>query len=166
MCPAGGGVIARHSRVVKWGAEKLKEYRGCQAKVEQPVQPPLVTRVGRMDILANDLGKDLLVDVVICTSATDSQRERERRVNEPGRSLRTAEARKLAAYGPNVLALAVEDTGRLGSGAKRFIKDLAERQDVRSVADEYQRLQAELQHVVLSSTASMLQRCRGVVPAV
>ena len=117
-----------------------------------------------MDIVADRFGQKLLIDVVVSTVATDQITERGRRSKEPGRSLRTAEGRKLARYGPSVLALAVEDSGRVGSGTVRLLRELAAAQDDVPAALEYRRLVAELQHVVLSATASMLQVCRGIVP--
>ena len=131
---------------------------------ERPVSPPLVSSDGRMDVIASRHGHKLLADIVIGTTATVQERERARRVHEPGRSLKIAEARKFARYGPAVLAVAVEDTGRLGSGTVRLLRDLvAEDEDP---ASEYRRLVAELQHVVLSATASMLQIARGSVTTI
>ena len=62
-----------------------------------------------------------------------------------------------------MLAFAVEDTGRLGLGAVRLLRDLAAEGEPDDPA-AYQKLAAELQHVVLSATATMLQIARGVVP--
>ena len=117
-----------------------------------------------MDVIARRLGHTLLIDVVVGTTASDNRREQARRAHEPGRSLRIAEARKFSRYGSSVLPMSVEDTGRLGSGTSRLLRALAEESDDASA--EYRRLAAELQHVVLSATASMLQAARGVVPTV
>ena len=156
VCPVQGLQEARHDRVVQWACEKIKEHWGERVQSEQRVAPPLVRSEGRMDVVATRHGQCLLIDVAIATVATDSVAELTRRSREPGRALRTAEARKFARYGSAVLALAVEDTGRLGSGTRRLLRELAEAQEVVPVGVELGRLVAELQHVVLSSTATML----------
>ena len=116
-----------------------------------------------MDRVATRYGQKLLVDVVVWTTFTDNATERERRSRTPGRSLRTAEARKLTRYGPSVLAFAVEDTGGLGSGTTRMLREIASEHE-EDPSTEYRRLAAELQHVVLSATATMLQVARGQEP--
>ena len=155
----------RHNRVRKWTAEKSKEAWGGKVLEERPVGPPQVRTPGRMDVIARREGVQTLIDVVVSSVATDVRREQERRAREPGRSLRTAEARKLTRYGEGVLAVAVEDTGRLGAGTMRLLRDWAECQDDLPPDVEYRRLAVELQHVVLSGTASMLQISRGVAPS-
>jgi len=164
VCPASGSVEARHTRVKNWLAERIRERWACPAQKEQPVEPPLVKRAGVMDIVAVKDGMTLLIDVVLATSATDNEPERQRRVKEPGRSLRTAEARKFTRYGPSVVAFAVEDTGRLGSGTARLLRALASEQEDVPAAEDFRKLVGELQHMVLSATAVLLQRARGVVP--
>ena len=141
----------------------MKEVWGCAVEEEVPVGRPLVSSDGRMDVVVHRHGQKLLIDVVVSTTATDQAAELARRRHEPGRSLRTAAVRKLTRYGPSVLAFAAEDSGRLGSGTIRLLKELAKEQGD-DAALEYQRLASELQHVVLSATATMLQVARGQPP--
>ena len=162
-CPVSGLQDARHTRVRKWLAERIREFWACKVDQEVAVTQPLVRRDGRMDVIATRYGVKLLVDVVIGTTFTDNAAERERRALVPGRSLRSAEARKLSRYGPTVLAFAIEDTGRLGCGTVRLLRELAAVSE-RDASEEYRRLTAELQHVVLSATATMLQVARGQTP--
>ena len=116
-----------------------------------------------MDVVAHRCGQRCLVDVVVGTTVTDNAAEVGRRAREPGRSLRIAASRKLTRYGPSVLAFAVEDTGRVGSGAVRLLKELAKEQE-EDTGVAYRHLVAEMQHVVLAATASMLQAARGQLP--
>ena len=160
-CAVSGLQDKRHARVRKWLAEKMKELWSCPVEQEKIVAQPLVNQGGKMDIIATRDGQKLLVDVVVGTTFTDNADERARRVRAPSRSLRTAEARKLARYGPSVLAFAVEDTGRLGLGTACLLRDLAA-QDESEASTAYHKLAMELQHVVLSATATMLQIARGV----
>ena len=164
VCPVGGLQDVRHTRVRKWMAERLKEKFADQVSQEEPVNQPLVKSAGKMDVVARRHGETLLIDVVIATPLTTEPRERARRTREAGRSLRTAEARKLSRYGPKVLALAVEDTGRLGNGTVRLLRSLAAEEEIEDRAEACRRLVAELQHVVLGSTAVMLEIARGARP--
>lgn len=164
LCGVGGLVIERHDGIRDWLGSKLKEAWGCPVQTEEPVEPPLVTSKGRMDVVATRSGAKTLVDVVVATVATIDPREQARRVKEPGRSLRVAEGRKMTTYGPSALAFAIEDTGRVGPGTSRLLMDLAMSQDLVPAADEYRRLLAELQHLMLSGTAAILQAAVGVVP--
>ena len=109
VCPVAGLQDARRTRIRRWVAEKIRECWRCRVDEEEDVAPPLVTSAGRMDVVAKRHGQKLLADIVVGTIATDTPDERARRINEPGRSLRTASARKLTCYGPKVLAIAAED---------------------------------------------------------
>ena len=126
--------------------------------------PPLVTTAGRMDLVVTKHGVKYLYDVVVSSAVTSDARELARRGKEPGRSLRTAAQRKAAKYGASVVALAIEDTGRVGPGMVRFLSELAKEQDACPASDEYRRLLAEVQHIMLLGTAAMLQRARGIDP--
>ena len=55
---------------------------------------------------------------------------------------------------------AAEDTCRLVPGTVRLLKELADEHHEES-GTTFQRLAAELQHVLLSANASMLQAARG-----
>ena len=114
-----------------------------------------------MDVRA--VGPQGLADVdVISPSVTEvTQGELQRRIQDPERALRAAAAGKLKRYGPAVLAFAVDDAGRLGSGAARLLRDLAKRLAPDSPMEEFVKLRSELQHVVLQATASMAQSAAG-----
>ena len=121
----------------------------------------MVKAPGRMDVVGWLGGVPLLIDVVVASVATTDAAETKTRTMDATRAVRSAERRKLQRYGDTVLAIAIEDSGRIGGGTRRFLKQLAARdaQDQPSVA--YRRLLAELQHVVLGATAVMLQGARG-----
>ena len=160
----GGFVVARHDRIRDWAAARAKDYLQCKVDVEQDVAPPVVKAAGRMDVVVAKYGHKLLIDVVVATVASSNAREQARRTKEPGRSLRTADARKLTTYGPAVLALSVEDTGRIGPGTVRFLKELAESQDMLPTGEAYRKLLAELQHIMLLGTTAILQAACGLTP--
>ena len=165
VCAVGGFPEFRHNRVRDWLAQQVRELWACRVQTEEPVATPLVKSSGRMDVVAHRLGAKVLIDVVVGTTFSDNAAEASRRAREPGRSLRMAASRKLARYGPSVLPFTVEDTGRLGSGAMRLLKELAsETEQQEDIGAEYRRLVAELQHIVLGATASMLQAARGQPP--
>ena len=114
-----------------------------------------------MDITARRPEGLLEVDVTIATVASRDHAELARRVREPGRAARNEVKNKLRRYGPSVLAFAIEDTGRLAPSTCRLLRELAGSQDEIPVQDEYHKLVRELQHIVLASSASMLQSSRG-----
>ena len=132
--------------------------------MEKDVGQPLVSCDGRMDIVCHNGGQPLLIDVVITGGQTENEQETQRRIRDPWRAVRASEARKRAKYGPNVLAFAVEATGRIGPSAKRLLLRLAVAKDEEPSA-AYHRLLAEMQHVVLAGTARMLQGSRGAAPS-
>ena len=115
-----------------------------------------------MDIRAEGTpyGK-LEIDVTVGAVATVDRDEIARRVREPGRALRAAVGRKLRRYGAQVLAFAIDDCGRLAAGACRLLRDISQTHGPDDAAQEYGRLVAELQHIVLAASASSAQTARG-----
>lgn len=126
----------------------IRECWACSVVEEEDVALREVKSKGRMDVVAKRFCVKTLTDVVIDTTATNNAAEVSRRARQPGRSLRTAASRKLARYGPSVLAFALEDTGRLGSGTVRLLQQLAADAS-EETGFTYQQLLAELQHVGL-----------------
>ena len=116
-----------------------------------------------MDVVCWIGGAPLLVDVVVPSCTTTDAAEIKRRMVDPTRAIRVAERRKKTRYGDTVLAVAVEDTGRVGSGAQRLLRQLAAKQEDEDASIAYRRLLAEMQYVVLSATAVMLQGARSAL---
>ena len=164
ICGVGGFVEARHDRIRDWSAARAKDYLHCRVDTEHDVAPPVVKAAGRMDVVVARYGHNMFIDVVVASVATTNFREQARRSKEPGRSLRAADARKQSRYGSAVLPLSIEDTGRIGPGTMRFLKELAESQDLTPTGVEYRKLLAELQHVMLLGTAAILQSACGLTP--
>ena len=165
LCSIGGAIDARHTALRTWVAEKLgdAEYGGTVA-VEQPVAPPEVNKAGRVDVVCRRGGQRLLVGVAVASCATTYLDELARRRTDANRALRQAERRKSARYGDHVLAVAVEDTGRVGGGTRRLLRELAEQQEEETVAVAYRKLLADVQAVVLAATAAVLQSAHGLPP--
>ena len=163
LCNIGGAVDGRHDGLRDWVADKVRDAFGCRVATERPVQPPLVKTAGRMDVVCWIGGAPLLVDVVVPSCTTTDAAEIKRRMVDPTRAIRVAERKKKTRYGDTVLAVAVEDTGRVGSGAQRLLRQLAAKQEDEDASIAYRRLLAEMQYVVLSATAVMLQGARGAL---
>ena len=164
LCPLGGGVNDRHTSLRKWVADKLRDSYGVRVQEEKPVAPPEVSVAGRMDVVCFRGSARLLIDTVVATPATTDTAELARRRYDAARALNEAERRKRKRYGDAVLAFAVEDTGRIGRGARRLLRELAELLEDESPCAAFRRLLAEVQHVVLGSTAALLQTARGLQP--
>ena len=154
--------MTRHNRVREWLADKLRGAFGGRTLTERPHPLADGTAGGRMDIKHDSAFGHWDIDVTIVSVSTSNAREALRRQTDPARALRGGVADKLRTYGPGVLAFAVDDTGALGAGATRLLRKMA----VHLVGEhESARLllawRGELQHIVLQSTAGMMQGARG-----
>ena len=155
--------MTRHNRVREWLADKLRDSFGGRTLTEQPHPYANGTAGGEMDIKHDSAFGHWDIDVTIVSISTSNVREALRRQTDPARALRGGVADKLRTYGPGVLAFAVDDTGAVGAGATRLLREMA----VHLVGEhESARLllawRGELQHIVLQSTAGMMQAARGV----
>ena len=118
--------------------------------------------MGRMDVKHDSAKRHLDIDVTITSIFTSNVRETLRRRTAPERSIRAGVADKLATYGPGVMAFAADDTGGIGASAVRLLRKMA----LCVGGDDLgPRLavawRAELQHIILQSTAGMAQVARG-----
>ena len=141
-------------------ADKSRDAFGGSWATEQDVQPPLVERAGRMDIVGWLDGAPLLIDTVVPSNVTTDAQELKRRMVDATRAVRAAERKKKTRYGATVLGAAVEDTGRVGAGLQRYLRRLAARLDEDEPARGYRQLMSEVQWVVLGATTRMLQGAR------
>ena len=141
-------------------ANKVRETWQCPVQVEKRTSTDIQGAPGRMDITVRHPEGLLEIDVTVAAVASRDQAELLRRAREPGRAARPQVKRKLQRYGPSVLAFAIEDTGRLSPGASRLLRDLAASQEEISADEMYQKMVRELQHIVLASSANMLQAAR------
>ena len=160
LCNLGGAQDVRHSALRDWVADKSRDAFGGSWATEQDVQPPLVERAGRMDIVGWLDGAPLLIDTVVPSNVTTDAQELKRRMVDATRAVRAAERKKKTRYGATVLGAAVEDTGRVGAGLQRYLRRLAARLDEDEPARGYRQLMSEVQWVVLGATARMLQGAR------
>ena len=164
LCGVGGLVEARHDSIRDWSKAAVLDAGDCTVEKEVDVSPPLVATEGRMDLMVTRQGVKHMFDVAVSSAARTNSLDMMRRTKELGRSLRTAEQRKAAKHGASVTALAIEDTGRIGPGTVRFLSELAKTQELIPVSQEYRRLLAEMQHVMLLGTAAMLRSACGLTP--
>ena len=162
LCNIGGGPLTRHNRVREWLAEKMREAYGGTTATEQP-HPLANGSPGRMDIKHSSAHGHLDVDVTIASLYTSNAREALRREQAPSRALRQGIAEKLRHYGPGVIPFALDDTGAMGSSALRLLRRLAWASGgPLSGPNLFTLWRAELQHIVLQTTAGMAQSARGM----
>ena len=162
LCPVGGGANLRHDQVKEWLADKLRDACGGRTQLEQP--HPYASRPGngRMDIKHDSAFGHLDIDVTIPSLFSSNVRETLRRQRDPMRAMRAAVMEKHQLYGGGVLAFAADDVGGLGPRASRLLRQLACRAAGEAeAARTFTAWKAELQHLVLQSTAAMAQVARG-----
>ena len=115
-----------------------------------------------MDIKHDSAFGHLDIDVTIPSLFSLSVRETLRRQRDPMRAMRAAVMEKQRLYGGGVLAFAADDVGGLGPRASRLLRQLAGRvAGDAEAARTFTVWRAELQHLVLQSTAAMAQVARG-----
>lgn len=162
LCNVGGGPSVRHNRVREWLAERLRDAFGGTTRMEVPHPHAGGRGMGRMDVKHDGAAGHLDVDVTVVSVRTADPAEALRRRTAPERALRAGVADKLRAYGPGVLAFAVDDTGAVSAGAMRLLHRMAF-----AVAGEAEgpleltRSRAALQLIVLQATAAMAQSAAG-----
>ena len=116
-----------------------------------------------MDVKHDSAHGHLDVDVTITSIYTSNVREALRRQTAPERSIRSGVAEKLATYGPGVLAFAADDSGAIGAGALRLLRKMALQTGGDYLGPKLLLTwRAELQHIILQSTAGMAQAARGL----
>lgn len=162
LCNVGGGPATRHNRVREWLGERLREAFGGTTRAE--VAHPLAggRGMGRMDLKHDGAAGHFDIDVTIVSIRTTDEAEAQRRRLVPDRALRAGVADKLRAYGPAVLAFAVDDTGGMTAAVRRLLHRIAVAQvgEERAVTAAAE-LRASLQLVVLQATAAMAQSAVG-----
>ena len=160
LCNLGGGPSLRHDRVREWLAGKLREAYGGATDTEQP-HPLASGAPGRMDIKHGSAFGHIDIDVTIATLHTVNVREALRRKTAPGRALKQGIGEKLSHYGPGVLAFAMDDTGAICNSGLRLLRKLAWAAGGAHAGPRlYNSWRAEVQHIVLGTTAGMAQRAR------
>ena len=154
ICGTGGSTESRHNRVRDWLANKIRELEGATVFLEREVFPPFVKQKGRMDLIFKDARnpEHAFIDVVMATGWAPNDREAERQMEDPLRSLKQAENAKRAKYG-NVMPFAVSDTGTLGHAAKILLSHIAGADPENNFAETYGRMVREVQVIVLEATA-------------
>ena len=157
----GGDVVQRHNRVRRWVADKCRQAWGGTVREEVPHPATEWGPEGRMDVQVDSGKGHFDVDIVVPAVVTTCEAELARRQCDPDRALRRAVASKLQRYGPSVVAFAIDDAGRISTGAARFLRKLAGSLDPGDVAKTFAALRAEGQHVVMQGTAVMAQASRG-----
>ena len=139
LCSIGGGVLTRHNRVRDWLAEKLRCAFGGRTLTEQPHRHANGISTGRIDLKHDSSQGHLDIDVTITSIYTSNVRESLRR--------RTALVRSIRAGSAGAVWL-LRKTARQICGDHYRSKLL-------------QNWRAELQHIILQSTAGMAQVARG-----
>ena len=163
LCNIGGGPVIRHNRVREWLAEKVRHAYGGKTLTEQPHQHANLQRMGRMDVKHDSAHGHLDIDVTITSIYTSNVREALRRQTAPERAIKSGVADKLATYGPGVLAFAADDTGAIGASALRLLRKMALQTGGDYLGPKLLlSWRAELQHIILQSTAGMAQAARGL----
>ena len=158
ICNIGGGPNTRHARLRNWLADRIKETYGGDVSQERqlPGRPGDV-----MDIVAQTPEGVLWVDTTVVSVATVNVAERLRRANQPERALYAMVREKNIRYGNQCLPFAMEDGGRVSSGASELLRKMAVRYEGWDCARKYRELLGA--HVMLMATASMLQGARGTM---
>lgn len=154
--------MTRHNRVREWLSEKLRQAYGGRTLTEQPHPLANAQGMGRMDVKHDSAQGHLDIDVTITSIYTSNVREALRRQTAPERSIRAGVKDKLVTYGPAVLAFAADDTGAISAGALRLLRKLAHHAVGEHLGPKLlMDWRAELQHIILQSTAGMAQVARG-----
>ena len=100
--------------------------------------------------------------MTITSIYTTNVQEALRRCTAPERSIRGGVKDKLQTYGAGVLAFAADDTGGISAGAVRLLRRMAHQCGGEHNGPKLlQNWRAELQHIILQSTAGMAQVARG-----
>ena len=162
LCNIGGGPGIRHDRVRDWLADKLREAYGGRTLTERPHPLADGTGGGRIDIKHDSAAGHIDIDVTVVSVHSTNAREALRRQTAPDRALRSGIADKLATYGAGVLAFPIDDTGAIGAKALRLLRDMAFTVGGEDLGQKtLQTWRAQLQHIVLQSTAGMAQNVLG-----
>ena len=123
ICPVGGYVIKRHDRCVRWLHRWLSQGRiSSEARLEQ-VMPE---EDGRLDIVFQDAGTTVWLDLAVTASATTCERTVHSNARKDGAAARAEEGVKRSRYHSRALPFVIESDGRPGSSALSFVRRYAQ----------------------------------------
>ena len=118
-CPVGGHVIHRHDRCVRWLHRWLSEGRvSSQPRLEQV----LPEEAGRLDIVFQDDGSTVWLDLAVTAAATSCARTVHANARKDGTAARAEEAVKRSRYHSRAMPFVLKADGRPGSSALTFIR--------------------------------------------
>ena len=118
-CPVGGHVIARHDRAVRWLYRWLSQGRlNSEPRLEQV----LPEESGRLDLVFQDSGTTVWVDLAVTAAATTSARTTAANARKDGGAARAEEAVKRSRYHSRATPFVLESGGRAGASALSFVR--------------------------------------------
>ena len=162
--------MRRHNRLRTWIAQQYKATADC--KVAEEVRWPELDRVcrsgprrgqteeARIDVVVQDMQGTQLLDVAVAAVATLDGTELARRMFEPGRAARAQAHSKYLRYGPTVIPIVIEDTGRLHVEALKMFRFLAK--TALDPAAEQRHLIGEFQAIMFTASMQSQRAARGV----
>ena len=123
ICPVGGHVIARHDRPVRWLHRWLSQGRlNSEPRLEQV----LPEESGRLDIVFQEAGSTVWVDVAVTAAATTCARSTAEHARKDGGAARAEEAVKRSRYHGRATPFVLESGGRPGASAQSFVRRFAQ----------------------------------------
>ena len=117
-CAAGGFVIQRHDRVLRWLHRWLSDGRTSTPPLMEQV---LLSEDGSLNITFVHEGIPYWVDIAITSAASECAREQRARSKTDGRAARAMEAHKRSRYHGRATPFVLEAHGRAGPSARAFI---------------------------------------------
>ena len=118
-CPVGRHVIARHDRAIWWLHRWLSQGRlNCEPRLEQV----LPEESCRLDLIFQDRGTTVWVDLAVTAAATTSARTTATYARKDGGAARAEEAVKRSRYHSRATPFVIESGGRAGTSALTFVR--------------------------------------------
>ena len=122
-CPREGLVIRRHDRVVRWLAKWLSEGRVAS---EPRVEQVLPEEAGRLDVVFQDAGTMVWVDVAVTSAVTECVRTAQTNAKNDGAAARAEERVKRTRYHSRATPFVIEADGRPGASAQALLRRFAQ----------------------------------------
>jgi hypothetical protein len=119
ICATGGHVIARHDSLSRWLQRWLAQGRAHSIPRLEQVLPE---EAGRLDLVFQDAGTTVWVDVAVTSAVTTNQRALQARSRSDGVAARAEESVKRSRYHGRATPFVLEADGRPGTSAKTFIR--------------------------------------------
>ena len=119
ICCVGGHVIARHDALNRWLQRWLCEGRTHSIPRLEQVLPE---EAGRLDLVFQDAGTTVWVDVAVTSAVTSNIRSLRARARSDGAAARAEEAIKRSRYHSRATPFVLEADGRPGASAQTFVQ--------------------------------------------